>query len=175
MKENNLGKTIALLRSEKGLTQAQFGDRLGVSFQAVSKWERGETMPDIMLLTGIADVLDTSVDYLLRGNDTDVAYKGRIKVCDMIAGIQCLKDMGRYLGKNNIIYRYAVDGINKGMNTDIESAFNDDFIFEAFIAEAVIQKLKEGYYVDVTDVKRSFMHEHFRSIVLSYVKQYNIT
>lgn len=61
------------------------------------------------------------------------------------------------------------------MNTDIEPAFSDDFIFEAFVAEAVIQNLMKGMYVDVTDVMHSFKHEHFRNVVLEYMKKYSIT
>ena len=60
------------------------------------------------------------------------------------------------------------------MNTDIEPAFSDDFIFEAFVAEAIIQNLMLGMYVDVTDVTKSFKHEHFRNIVLEYLKKYSI-
>lgn len=92
----------------------------------------------------------------------------------MIDGINCLKHMGDLLGKENIIYRHAINGINEGINTDIEAAFKDDFIFEAFVAEAIIQNLKTGYYVDTTDIKRNFKHEHFRDITLDYVKKYNI-
>ena len=169
-----IGKIIALLRSQKGITQAELGERLGVSFQAVSKWERGETLPDVSLLTDLADVLETTVDFLLRGGETNVTFKGKISVADMIEGINCLKNMGILLGKENIIYRHAIDGINQGMNTDIEAAFQDDFIFEAFVAEAIIQKLKAGYFVDTTDVKRNFKHEHFRNIALDRVGKYNI-
>ena len=82
--------------------------------------------------------------------------------------------MGELLGKNNIIYRHAIDGINNGMNTDVEAAFSDDFIFEAFVAEAIIQNLKAGYYMDISDVKRNFKHEHFRNIVIDYAKKCNI-
>ncbi len=92
----------------------------------------------------------------------------------MIDGINSLKNMGEYLGKENIIYRHAINGINEGMNTDIEAAFNDEFVFEAFVAEAIIQNLKMGYYVDTTDIKRNFKHEHFRDIALDYVKKYDI-
>ena len=60
------------------------------------------------------------------------------------------------------------------MNTDIETAFQDDFVFEAFVAEAIIQNLKAGYFVDATDIKRNFKHEHFRNIVLDYVSKHNI-
>ena len=92
----------------------------------------------------------------------------------MIDGINSLKIMGELLGKENILYRHAINGINQGMNTDIEAAFNDEFIFEAFVAEAIIQKLKIGYYVDTTDIKRNFKHKHFRDIALNYVKKYDI-
>lgn len=169
-----VGKTITGLRCNKGFTQAELGERIGVSFQAVSKWERGETLPDVSVLPDLADILETSVDYILRGGDTVLSFKGKISVSDMIDGIMSLKNMGELLGKENIIYRYATDGINRGMNTDIETAFSDDFIFEAFVAEAIIQNLKAGYFIDTTDVKRNFKHEHFRNIVLNYAGKYNI-
>lgn len=174
MDNKTIGTTIALLRSNKGITQTELGERIGVSFQAVSKWERGETLPDISILPNLADVLETTIDYILRGAETRIDYKGKIKVSDMIDGINCLKKMGEQLGVENIIYRYAIEGINKGMNTDIEPAFSDDFIFEAFVAEAIIQNVIAGAYVDTTDIKRNFKHQHFRNVVLDYVSKYNI-
>ena len=57
-----VGSRIGILRRGKGLTQSELGDRLGVSYQAVSKWERGETLPDTALLVDLADILETSVD-----------------------------------------------------------------------------------------------------------------
>lgn len=169
-----IGKTIAALRYKKGFTQAELGERIGVSFQAVSKWERGETLPDVSVLTDLADILEISVDYILRGGETVLSFKGKTSVPDMIDGIMSLKNMGELLGKENIIYRYATEGVNQGMNTDIEAAFSDDYIFEAFVAEAIIQNLKAGYFIDTTDVKRNFKYEHFRNIVLDYVSKYNI-
>lgn len=169
-----VGNTIASLRSNKGITQAELGERIGVSFQAVSKWERGETLPDISILPVLADVLGTTIDYILRGAETRLSFKGKINVSDMIEGINCLKKMGELLGTENIIYRYAIEGINKGMNTDIAPAFSDDYIFEAFVAEAIIQNVISGAYVDPTDIKRNFKHEHFRNVVLEYVSKYNI-
>lgn len=168
------GKNITLLRNKKGMTQTELGERLGVSFQAVSKWERGETLPDISILTDLADILETTTDYLLRAGEISLSFKGKISVGDMIDGINSLKVMGELLGKENIIYRYAINGINQGMNTDIEAAFSDDYYFEAFVAEAVIQNMKAGCYIDTTDIKRNFKHLHFRNIVLDYAKKYNI-
>ena len=54
------GGQIARLRRAKGLTQTALGELLKVSFQAVSKWERGETLPDTALLDDLAQALDRS-------------------------------------------------------------------------------------------------------------------
>ena len=56
---------IAVLRKMKGIGQQELADALGVSFQSVSKWETGVTMPDISLLPDIAEYFDISVDELL--------------------------------------------------------------------------------------------------------------
>ena len=174
MNIEKVGLQIAELRKSKGLTQNDLGERLGVSFQAVSKWERGETLPDTAILLDLANVLETTVDYILSGGERRVDFKGKINVADMIKGIEILKNMGEYLGKDNLIYRSAIKGINENMNTDIETAFTDGYVFEAFVAEAIIQNLISGAYVDVTDVKNNFKHEHFKNVVLNYCDRYGI-
>lgn len=57
---------LANARREKGMTQAELARKLGVTAQAVSKWERGGAYPDIELLDGISNVLDCSLDYLFQ-------------------------------------------------------------------------------------------------------------
>lgn len=174
MNMQKVGKQIEELRKSKGMTQSDLGERLGVTFQAVSKWERGETLPDTLTLVPLANALDTTVDFLLTGGEKALNYKGKIKVSDMVEGIKHLGKMGELLGRENIIYRYAVKGINEGMNTDIEESFKDDYTLEAFVCEAVIQNLKMGAYVDLTDVKKSFRYEKFRDITLDWCKRYGI-
>lgn len=171
---NKVSEQIAALRKAKGLTQAELGERLNVSFQAVSKWERAEAMPDIGLLVDLARILETSVDNILTGGEKIMNYRGKITVADMKEGIACIEKCGRLLGRDNLIYRCAVDGINKGMNTDIEEAFADERVFECFAAEAIIQNLKAGSYIDLTDVKNNFKHEHFKNIVLDYAEKYGV-
>lgn len=85
-----------------------------------------------------------------------------------------ISEMGKLLGKDNIIYRYAINGINEKMNTDIEPAFSDEYVLECFVAEAIIQNLKAGAYIDITDVKNNFKNEHFSKIVCDYAEQHNI-
>ncbi len=62
---NTIGKNIQTLRKQNGFTQEELAGRLGVTYQAVSKWENGATAPDISLLPELAAVLGTSIDALL--------------------------------------------------------------------------------------------------------------
>ncbi len=65
--EATLGKRIAALRRDKGLKQDDLAQQLGVTPQAVSKWENDQTCPDITLLPQLAQILGVSVDELLSG------------------------------------------------------------------------------------------------------------
>lgn len=64
-----LGNKIAELRKEKGMTQEALANKLGVSNQAVSKWEANQSCPDIQLLPQIADLFEISLDDLF-GRET---------------------------------------------------------------------------------------------------------
>ena len=67
MKKNTLGKTVAKLRKEQGITQQELADLLGVTDKAVSKWERDLSMPDTASLPLLAQTLGTTVDQLMNG------------------------------------------------------------------------------------------------------------
>jgi len=60
-----IGRKIATLRKRNNMTQFELADRLAISFQAVSNWERGNSMPDISKLPELAQILHTTVDDLL--------------------------------------------------------------------------------------------------------------
>ena len=171
---NSVGNKIADLRKAKGLTQNELGERLSISSQAVSKWERGETLPDTAILLDLAYVLETTVDSILSGGKAEVNFRGKFTIADMKEAVSCLKTMGELLGKDNILYRSAINGINDRMNTDIETAFSDEYVFEVFVAEAAIQKIMSGSYVDLTDVKNSFKYERFKNTVCEYAAKYGI-
>jgi len=67
MDVRKIGAFISERRKNKDYTQAELAMLLSVSHQAVSKWERGESLPDIGMLPGLAKLLETSVDELLNG------------------------------------------------------------------------------------------------------------
>lgn len=61
---NNIGERLRAMRKEKGLTQAELADRLGISFVGVSQWESGKRNPKKETLMRLAAVLDVPVSYL---------------------------------------------------------------------------------------------------------------
>ena len=80
MDARNTGTLIRALREERGLTQRQLADALGVTDKAVSKWERGGGCPDIELLPGLSERLGTPVETLLDGRlAVDVRTGGTMK------------------------------------------------------------------------------------------------
>ena len=63
-----LGEKIKSLRKQKNISQEVFANYLGVSFQAVSKWENGNTMPDVTMIPAIASFFGVSTDELFDFN-----------------------------------------------------------------------------------------------------------
>lgn len=66
----SIGDRIIDLRKQKKLSQGQLAEIIGVSRQAVSKWESGQNSPDTIKLIHLADILDTDVEYLATGRKT---------------------------------------------------------------------------------------------------------
>ena len=64
----NIGKTILELRRKKNVTQEELAAELGVTAAAVSKWENGYTLPDILMLCALSDYFEVTVDELLGRN-----------------------------------------------------------------------------------------------------------
>lgn len=75
MNENKMGKFIAAERKKKNMTQKNLADKLYVTDRAVSKWERGLSYPDILLLEKISKILGVSVSELLNGEKMESINK----------------------------------------------------------------------------------------------------
>lgn len=71
-----LGRRLQQLRKAKGFSQEELADRVGVSRQAVSKWEGGQTAPDLERLLALSKQLDGTTDYLLTGQHPAAREQG---------------------------------------------------------------------------------------------------
>ena len=84
---NYLPANLKKYRIQKDLTQEEVAEFLGITAQSVSKWERGESYPDITLLPALANIFETSVDLLL-GMDTIRAEQTRLEIHKKAIGYQ---------------------------------------------------------------------------------------
>ena len=111
--QSNIGETICQYRQMRKMTQEEFASRLGVTAQAVSKWERGNGMPDISLLAGICKVLGISAASLI-GVDERVVEDGNITADREI--------------KNNMIAEPLVLEFGTGLISYIVSGLETDYV-----------------------------------------------
>ena len=73
-----VGARIVARRRKAGLTQKQLARKMRVCPQAVSKWERGRALPDILYVDELADILGCSIDWLLTGKREGEEYLARV-------------------------------------------------------------------------------------------------
>ncbi len=130
-----VGENIARARKEKGWTQAELGERLGVSNQAVSKWEAGVTSPDISLLPLIADAFECSIDDLFS-----YMPKSKWEELNVLPGDSVPEGMKKYIGDQ---IKYQLDH-NGSTDTFLEiMAENLSGNFE--LTDENIERLLDAY------------------------------
>ncbi len=157
-----LGEKIKSLRKQKNISQEVFANYLGVSFQAVSKWENGNTMPDVTMIPAIASFFGVSTDELFDFNlyeiekniDTIVDEYSKYWYTDKNKAIQVIRDgLKRYPG-NDILLDCLIGVLSElGQNDEVitigkalvESTKYDDLRFDAYRIMAEAYKAKGEY------------------------------
>lgn len=81
-----IAKNIQKLRKEKGLTQIEFAEKINYSDKSVSKWERGEGLPDVETLLLIADLFSVSLDFLVGREEKSESRKKQEKFSKIALG-----------------------------------------------------------------------------------------
>ena len=94
MDQIKIGRFIAACRKRANLTQLQLADKLGITDKAISKWERGITMPDTSIMLELCDILGISVNELLSGEKINMEISSQ-------KNEQLLLDMAKELEKKN--------------------------------------------------------------------------
>ena len=122
----NIGENIRTLRREKGVTQEQLAESIGISFQAVSKWENGISMPDITLVPVLAAYFGVTTDRLLsfdrremeENTERVVQEAFRYRESDAAKSRQILEEGLREYPDNDILLNNLLYVINYTENPD---------------------------------------------------------
>ena len=175
MNIGNIGSFLRSSRKARGLTQGQVADALGVSAQAVSKWERGENLPDVTLLPDLSKSLNTSVEGILNaGQEPPNAFD------NMLARMQAQVD-GMIDGVfEDDSYKYALDELMPYTNTIQRRAVvqkvlarGDYDALEQLIGyingelktELLERLLEDGQYEAIESIIPNFARKHRELIV----------
>ncbi len=155
---HNIGNFIASKRKELGMTQQKLAEQLNVSFQAVSKWENGATVPDTLLLPQLAFFLETSVDTLVGYKQSSITdyekkYEGEEFYWGIVPNEMCYEIMKL----KPPIRPYKVLDMGCGEGKDAVFLAKNGYVVSAFDAsENGLEKAKElarQNYVEVNFFK----------------------
>lgn len=166
-----IGVYLQQCRRSAGLTQADLGERLGISPQAVSHWERGDSLPDTALLPDIARILQISVDELLGAGNCPWLGRRHITVSAMREAVLCFQRLRMLLGADHFMYRTAVDALDARMHSAIETAFADEKALDAYTCEALMACVRQGDHVDATDVSHHIQSAGPRQFTLDFLRR----
>ncbi len=169
-----VGGFIQACRKELNLTQSELSERLNVTPQAVSKWERGESLPDVAILPELAGILRCSVDAILMGGKGGIGYRRHVTMAQMREALGCLERMGTLLGRDHFMYQCIINALNTQMNTTIELAFSDPHIFEVFALEMALGCARDGDYVDPRDIMAHTKESRARDGALQCLREMGI-
>ena len=85
MEKQTMGEIISTLRKEKGMSQKELAEKMGITDKAVSKWERNLSCPDVTTIPRLAEVLDTTVERLLDVQPMEkVKDSPKVDIADLI-------------------------------------------------------------------------------------------
>lgn len=182
-----LGEKIRTLRKGKNISQEVLANYLGVSFQAVSKWEKGETLPDVTLIPAIASFFEVSTDELFDFNRLETEQKV-LQLCGEIAGYRnekpdaaekAYRDLLKKYPGNDIIMAnllYVLPSLNKHeetismCKTVMESTKYDDIRFDAARIMAETYKSMGEYTLCIQAIdlipEFFFTHREMRALLL---------
>lgn len=144
---NAIGKTIRQARIQQNMTQLELADRMGVSFQAVSNWERGNSMPDISKLETLCEALKLNVQELLSGQpQTTAAVVKVLKLKEEPLTVDELADVAPLLPPDQMESETKKTSAGKKWDVNKLSKiipFLDDDLLEEICDDIQVDSLKE--------------------------------
>lgn len=169
-----IGKYIRKRRIEMHLTQKELAEKLNLSFQAISKWETGSTLPDTSILLELSDALEISVDQILNAGVFRKRMNKKVNIKQVAETIDSIFKVKDVLGPNNGIYKTMMAGLNSDMDEPFEDMYKDPFKKEIIIAKSVLQLLIDGYSINEEEVKEFFTFEDIqKKLIKANIKYSN--
>lgn len=148
-----IGSRLSVCRQNKNMTQEELAYRLGVTPQALSKWERGISLPDTSILPDIARMLEISTDYLLG-----------ISQQNTMEGDGC--ELQQMIGEN---LRNALEPLELIFGRDLIPLFTDQkYVNE--IKEIRLRLSREGFLLPVFRIRDELRLDRLEFTILSYRK-----
>ena len=147
-----IANRLQKLRKENGYSQEELADKLGISRQAVSKWERAESSPDTDNLIILARLYNVSLDELLSDNESSEEIKNRIKDKEDIKNsIRLTDDEGQsVVFEDNKVKFFNKDGSEENINKGFlvaKGIYSGIVVFSTLIAFLLWGFLANGWYV----------------------------
>lgn len=128
MEQEKIGKFIKEIRIKNNLTQKDLADRLGVTYQAVSKWENGKNIPDLSLMKEIAKIFNVDINEILDGERKNKKRKKRffIIIPIIMIGLITIVCFILFLQKNNTFEFKTISTTCKNFDITGSIAYNQD-------------------------------------------------
>lgn len=168
-----IGRYIQHLRKAAGMTQKELAEKLDISFQAVSKWENGDTLPDTGILLDLCDALNTTADKLLNGGSIAAVERRLMKLEDVMTGFQYMERIGKLFGEDCTFFTGMIEGINEKMNIDLLTYLKDPMTREVMYAEVLIQGILSGRTVDMDEIETNFQNKKMVETIRRYLAKAN--
>lgn len=163
MNQNKIGSLIKELRQKSNLTQKEFANKYGVTYQAVSKWENGKNLPDTLILKEICKDYNINIADILEGN---IKPKKEYKIFLLISGILLL------IGSLTLF----INNYNKNRNNNFEfktiSSNCEDFKLNGSIA---YNENKSVIYISNIEYCGNNDNEIYKSLNATLYEQKNNT
>jgi len=139
--ESTIAEKISTLRKAKGLTQEALGAKLGITGQAVSKWENSDSMPDILILPQLCRELDISAEYLLGMPEKEVSN-------DIVHEfVKYARENGRNAAILDVLSRLFYENGEKLMGSAVNTCLHGTRVYMkdeiGFVAQDYKEKLSE--------------------------------
>jgi transcriptional regulator with XRE-family HTH domain len=141
---DSIGRRISELRKAKNMTQMELADEMNISFQAVSNWERGNSMPDISKLPELARILEVSIDELLGKKSELLKSVVESRAKEYLQSNEVKKEEFAQIAP--ILKPEQVDEIFEGAKPPLDLSEIDDVL--PFISRKLIDEMLKKYAAD---------------------------